>query len=546
MRHQSRTRHEGKGSDGAAAAPETDDDHLASDTSFGRTTASFMGVDAYSNGVEPRYNDAPYGQYGIQFQCVEYVNRFAVEALGLANMKGTGNAIDYAGPGRAGFTWVDNDGSSLPDEGDILVFSVGTYGHVAVCTTPSGAPQVRAIEQNTGQPFRDLTVSGSDGAWALSGGGMQLLGWQHVGALLESSTALTAGVQASTASVPNETWTVQSGDTLWGIAESTLGNGARYPEIAHINGLANASFIVPGMVLTLPSNDVTPPSVSVEEALTVDVREHVEPGTTGVTDLVDYLPYVEELESKLPNEDLLGILNVLRRQNPAYQGAIWRILMPGAPASAPDVEAPAIVDKRAVRLPSGDQVDMSHLFAALEGQLRSATLVGTDLGAAAGWLGDLASALAEIASSAPDDESAWQGIIDDLCSPADMMADISAGALGNQAAATDAPATVSGLLRTAYLGERPTMRRPFSQFVQSVGMTPTAEGSLLGEGSFRESASSELAALAKKIVLVDLWTPSLGAHEDVLNRVSVRLMGAFVDALRTEVRRENPVMSNLA
>lgn len=49
-----------------------------------------------------------------------------------------------------------------------------------------------------------------------------------------------------------EQYTVKSGDTLWAIAASKLGNGARYPEIKTLNGLTNDT-IKTGQVLKIPS-----------------------------------------------------------------------------------------------------------------------------------------------------------------------------------------------------------------------------------------------------------------------------------------------------
>ncbi len=55
----------------------------------------------------------------------------------------------------------------------------------------------------------------------------------------------------------NDTYTVRSGDTLWDIAQSQLGNGSRYKEIMTLNGLTS-NVIQPGQVLKLPTgNDNT-------------------------------------------------------------------------------------------------------------------------------------------------------------------------------------------------------------------------------------------------------------------------------------------------
>src|SRR5690606_22765023 len=48
------------------------------------------------------------------------------------------------------------------------------------------------------------------------------------------------------------TYTVGSGDTLWSIAASKLGDGTRWREIAALNKLADADVITPGQKLKLP------------------------------------------------------------------------------------------------------------------------------------------------------------------------------------------------------------------------------------------------------------------------------------------------------
>ena len=48
------------------------------------------------------------------------------------------------------------------------------------------------------------------------------------------------------------TYTVESGDTLWAIAERFYGDGNRYPEIAAASGIANPDLIHPGQVVTIP------------------------------------------------------------------------------------------------------------------------------------------------------------------------------------------------------------------------------------------------------------------------------------------------------
>lgn len=49
-----------------------------------------------------------------------------------------------------------------------------------------------------------------------------------------------------------KTYKVKSGDTLWKIAQKHLGSGAKYPQIAKLNGISNPNKIKAGQVLKLP------------------------------------------------------------------------------------------------------------------------------------------------------------------------------------------------------------------------------------------------------------------------------------------------------
>ena len=49
----------------------------------------------------------------------------------------------------------------------------------------------------------------------------------------------------------DNTYTVKSGDSLWKISQTFLGNGARYKEIMDLNGMVSQT-IKPGQVLKLP------------------------------------------------------------------------------------------------------------------------------------------------------------------------------------------------------------------------------------------------------------------------------------------------------
>jgi surface antigen len=245
---------------------------------WGQALDSHQGVTAYSNGGD--IGTCVSGEFGYMYQCVEYVNRFAVQALGLGNMSGTGNARDYTSA-RAGLQFVPNTpGPELPQDGDILVFSGGPWGHVAVCTESSDA-QVEMIQQNAGAARGTLSVLGEpDSSTVGSWGGYQLMGWQTTGRTLDADEAEAEAVNgvveaaspssgpgagrasASEGSSPSAgsgsqgvERVVVPGDTLWGIAAELLGDGARYREIYDANREvigANPDLILPGQVLRLP------------------------------------------------------------------------------------------------------------------------------------------------------------------------------------------------------------------------------------------------------------------------------------------------------
>lgn len=67
----------------------------------------------------------------------------------------------------------------------------------------------------------------------------------------EDTAAVT---ETNPAVTENKTHTVQSGDTLWGIAKKYYGNGSQYTKIASANpDIKNPNLIYPGQVLSIPA-----------------------------------------------------------------------------------------------------------------------------------------------------------------------------------------------------------------------------------------------------------------------------------------------------
>ena len=100
------------------------------------------------------------GTYGLEFQCVELVNRAYAEKLGYRNLARTGNADSYFWHAAdKGLVAYENGGAEPPKPWDILVFDRGDddgeLGHVAVITSVD-ATSVTFIQEN----FRACTLRG--------------------------------------------------------------------------------------------------------------------------------------------------------------------------------------------------------------------------------------------------------------------------------------------------------------------------------------------------------------------------------------------------
>ena len=63
--------------------------------------------------------------------------------------------------------------------------------------------------------------------------------------------ALTYKAVTPKTETAGRTYTVVHGDTLWKIAERSLGKGSRYTEIVKLNGL-KSNVLMPGQVLQIP------------------------------------------------------------------------------------------------------------------------------------------------------------------------------------------------------------------------------------------------------------------------------------------------------
>lgn len=144
----------------------------------GTVMASWQGTNAYSNGknTSTGYSCAGGGKYGLQYQCVELVMRHFKTKWGL---RWWGNAKDLLNnaPKATVDVYKNGDGANPPVPGDMVVWTKGTYGHVALVTAVSGTG-VSIIEQNvkgSGSvtlPYDGKTIGARWGTWVVAG-------WAH-------------------------------------------------------------------------------------------------------------------------------------------------------------------------------------------------------------------------------------------------------------------------------------------------------------------------------------------------------------------------------
>jgi nucleoid-associated protein YgaU len=258
---------------------------------------------------------------------------------------------------------------------------------------PSVAPAMAApLPVDTGQTATVAAAPVSPDAGELSG----------VSGVGVSGVAEKAGGRTQADEAPSATYTVQPGDSLWRIAEQTLGDGARFKQIADLNyGVPQAGggaldaghWIEPGWVLRLPAESagataVVPTSTGSDEDDpvgiapskspaedttdpgdpdgTVDVRNPgaapesaevvVEPGDTlwGIAEeeLGDGTKYPEVFEASRATEQPGGAR--LTDPDLIYPG--WTVTVPGAGESTSDAGTEgARADDAAQHSPGADR-----------------------------------------------------------------------------------------------------------------------------------------------------------------------------------------------
>ena len=160
-------------------------------------TSMADGTPAKSNGRNTTTGQACYvpGDYGLQYECPEFVNRFYADKLpgGQSSRNWGGAAKTYldgcfdVGCKQQGMIGYRNGGATRPDFGDVLVFDAtrkNTHGHVAIVSNVTDTG-ISVIEQNwsvtgaasSGTSSWPAPVVSTNSYSVQPRGGAPILGW---------------------------------------------------------------------------------------------------------------------------------------------------------------------------------------------------------------------------------------------------------------------------------------------------------------------------------------------------------------------------------
>ncbi len=168
---------------------------------------------------------------GFKGQCVSLVQQYLYNVCGI-KFKARGNAKDWANNIIEG--WDKLSATTQLKAGDILVYTSGEYGHIVIVDA-----DLQCLEQNRKYDGK-ITVSAVRKGYSC---------------VLRSRQAINTGNEIPESNI---TYTVQTGDTLSGIAQkykTTVNslieaNKNKYPKIAETNG----NYIQIGWVLNIANN----------------------------------------------------------------------------------------------------------------------------------------------------------------------------------------------------------------------------------------------------------------------------------------------------
>ena len=158
----------------------------------GEVIDSFNGVVVYYNGginhISDRNLSADGYNFGLKYQCVEFVKRYYYERLNHKMPNSYGNAIDFfdkrlidgQNNNEIGLTQYKNPSNKKPEINDILIY-IGNlfnrYGHIAIISDVK-ENEIEIIQQNPG-PFtrsrENILIEYKNGLWNIKK--LRIIGW---------------------------------------------------------------------------------------------------------------------------------------------------------------------------------------------------------------------------------------------------------------------------------------------------------------------------------------------------------------------------------
>lgn len=191
---------------------------------------------------------------GLAVECTPaWKNQVQVTAVGNIGAKSGYNTRTWTKHGKLPYVTYTGESISTPSTGsgsgtkpsagtgttgslkvgDIVEFTGDTHYTNANAATgvkcKPGTAKITSIAAGSKHPYHLIKEAG---------GGSTVYGW------VDAEDISTSGGE--------EVYTVVKGDTLWGIAQKKLGNGARWQEISKLNGLTSTTIVV-GQKLKIPS-----------------------------------------------------------------------------------------------------------------------------------------------------------------------------------------------------------------------------------------------------------------------------------------------------
>ncbi|MFT3715192.1 MAG: LysM peptidoglycan-binding domain-containing protein [Gordonia sp. (in: high G+C Gram-positive bacteria)] len=122
----------------------------------------------------------------------------------------------------------------MQDDGNFVLYTGKNEGVWSTKTSGQNAKLVVQDDRNV------VVVIDGQNAWATKTGD-------------GSASAAPADAPAAPAAGGTTSYTIQSGDTLSGIAQQFLGDAGRYPEIAQLNNIENPDLIQAGATIQIPA-----------------------------------------------------------------------------------------------------------------------------------------------------------------------------------------------------------------------------------------------------------------------------------------------------